>query len=386
MRSRGRRLAAILAVAGALSPAFSAEAQGPPGSATLIGGVEGRSFRFAPPFTVRRIAQTAIPVGLVAVVGRYTFDVGSYWAATAISHRNGAYRRVTGFTDTQARVARTFGRDVAVASVLVNLPTGIDRMAPADFDVLGAVSSPFLAFPVNAYANGGSVTVALAAALPAGAWNFGAAASVRASRTFTPVVDPTAGPLNYRAGVEGRLRLGVDRLVGSSRVAVGLTVSGFGDDAYAGLGVARGAYRPGVRWIAEGTVTVPAGAGLMTGTVWGYRRAAGDTAGVPLDNRETLSGVTVTGGWPVSPRVSFEPGVEARFSGVEGGRGLVAGGGVGARLRLGRGISAWAGVRYDTGYLDLRSLNDGGQVVTNRTDLQSWSGSAFLRLTRQALR
>jgi hypothetical protein len=374
----GRRLAATLLCAG-LVPA-SADGQSPLRTTALIGGFESRTYQFAAPLPVRRITQSALPIGAVATIGRFSLDIGTYWAATALTRDGGGYRRVTGFTDTQARVAWTIGRERAVASIVANLPTGLDRMDPADFDVLGTVSSPFLGFPVNAYANGGSLTAALAAAVSVAGWNVGLAGSVRASRTFTPVVDPDAGPLNYRAGVEGRLRLGVDRLAGQSRVALGLTFSGFGDDVYAGLGVSRAAYQPGLRWIAEALATTPFGNGTLTTTLWGYQRSAGDTSGVSLENQENMAGLSLTGAWPVMPRVSLEPGLEVRYSGLEGGRGLLAGGGAGLRARLSSRLSAWSGFRHDRGYLDAKSVGPGGQIEVNRTSLTTWYVSVFVRV------
>lgn len=359
--------------------ASTAEGQSFSRSAAVIGGLESRSYRFAAPLPVRRITQVAIPVGAVASFGRVSVDLGTYWAATSLTRQDRSFRRVTGFTDTQARVAWRFGRDLGVASVVLNLPTGLDRMSPADFDVLGTVSSPFLGFPVNAYANGGSVTAALATAVPVGAWSLGAAGSLRANRTFTPVVDPVAGPLNYRAGVEGRLRLGADRLLGQSRIALAVTVSGFGDDIYAGLGVTRGAYQPGLRWIMEALLAAPVGTGTATATLWGYQRNSGDTAGVALENEENLVGLTASAGWPVARGLTVEPGVEVRYSGRRGGKGLLGGGGVGIRGQLSARISAWSGVRYDGGYLDAQSLDEGGQPEVNRTSLHSWYLSVFVR-------
>jgi len=363
--------------AGLIAPPLAAQSFSRGGAA--FGGFEARQYRFAAPLPVLRITQSAIPFGARVSYDRLTLDVGTYWAATALSRRDGAYRRVTGLTDTQVRAAWVFGRDVVVATLVLNLPTGLDRMAPADFDVLGAVSSAFLAFPVNAYANGASLTAAVAGVLPVEGWNLGLAGSIRGNRTFTPVVDPVAGPLNYRPGVEGRIRVGADRLVGQARLAVGVTASSFGDDTYAGLGTARGAYQPGTRWIGEAVAAGPAAGGTLSGTLWGYRRLAGDTAGVSLENAESLSGVTVSGAWPVAPSLDLEPGVEFRYSGVEGGRGLLVAGGLGARTRLRRGLTAWGGLRYDRGYLDAQSLDGAGQVIVNRTAFTAWSFSVLVR-------
>ena len=109
-------------------PALRAEAQLTPRSAAVIGGIESRSYQFAAPLPIRRITQVAIPVGAVATFGRLSLDLGTYWAATSLTRQDNRFRRVTGFTDTQARVAWTFGRDLGVASLVLNLPTGLAPM------------------------------------------------------------------------------------------------------------------------------------------------------------------------------------------------------------------------------------------------------------------
>lgn len=344
-----------------------------------FGGVELREYRFDKTFSVRSIRQVAVPVGATASLGRLSTDIGWYWAATTLTQPDGGYRRVTGPTDTQIRAAYAIGRDAAVASVVLNLPTGRDRMSPADFDVLGTASSSFLAFPVNAYANGGSLTAALAGVSQAGAWNLGAAGSIRATRTFAPVVDPVAGPLNYRPGVEGRIRLGADRLVGASRIAAALTLSGFRDDAYAGLGTVRGSYQPGRRWIGEVAVTGPVLGGMATGSIWGYHRSAGDTAGVSIQNAERLAGISMIGSWVVSPMVDLEPTLEVRHADLQAGDGLLAGAGLGIRARVARRSSLMGAMRWERGFLDIQTVDEGGGVSVLRTGVTSWHLSVFVR-------
>lgn len=380
MSQTGRRSALILLLLGAAT-ACSLSAQTFGRRPVSLGGLEFREYRFAEPFAVRSLRQVAVPVGAAASRGRFTADIGGYWAATTLTNGEGGFRRVTGLTDTQVRAAYTLGRDVAVASVVVNLPTGRDRMAPADFDVLGTVSSSFLAFPVNAYANGGSVTAALATVVQAGDWNLGLAGSLRGNQTFTPIVDPVAGPLNYRAGIEGRLRAGADRLLGPSRLSLGLTLSGFRDDTYSGLGTIRGAYQPGQRWIGEATLTGPALGGLLSANLWGYRRAAGDTAGVSLENREILGGVALAGSWVLGPSIDLEPALEMRFTELQTGTGLLAGGGAGVRARLSRRASLVASTRFEGGYLDLQVADDDGGTRLQRTGVQGFSFTVFVRLS-----
>lgn len=347
--------------------------------AVAFGQVELQEYRFATPFPVRSIRQIAIPIGAAASRGRLSADLGGYWAATTLTRPDGGFRRVTGLTDTQLRVAYVFGRDAVVASLVANLPTGRERMTLADFDVLGTVSSSFLLFPVNAYANGGSLTAALAGVLQAGAWNLGLAGSLRGNRTFTPVMDSIAGPLKYRAGVEGRVRFGADRLIGPSRFTAGLTLSGFRDDLYAGLGATRGSYQPGRRWIGELGLTGPLFGGIASVNAWGYRRSAGDTAGVPIENAERLVGANLMGSWVLSPAVDLEPALAFRYAGLEAGTGLLVGGGLGVRARLTRRASLTGSAGLGRGHLDLQTTDEEGGSVVNRTGLTSLSVSVFLR-------
>lgn len=377
----GRRPATLLLLLPCLlAPPGSAQSLGRP--PLVFGGMEFREYRFAEAVTVASIRQLAVPLGAAASRGRLSADIGAYWASTTLTRPDGRFRRVTGLTDTQVRLGLVLGRDAGVASLVVNLPTGRDRMNPVDFDVLGTVSSSFLAYPVNAYANGASVTAALAGVLPAGGWNLGLAGSVRANHSFTPVVDPVAGPLTYRAGLEGRLRAGVDRLVGPSRLSAALTLSGFRDDSYSGFGGVRGSYQPGRRWIGEVTLTAPWLGGLTTASLWGYQRSAGDTAGVSVENAERMVGAIVAGSWVISPTMDLEPVAEIRRADLEAGSGFLAGGGLGIRSRLARSVSVTGQARVEMGFLDLQTPGEGGGVGVERTRLTSYTLSVFLRWSR----
>src|SRR5688500_19344908 len=97
---------------------------------------------------LRRLRQTVAPVGAVIPAGRFTFDIGSSWASTRMDRLDGTSHSVDAFTDTQVRGAVVLGRDVAVATVLVNLLIGLDRASSNEYTVIGSISPNLLFFPL----------------------------------------------------------------------------------------------------------------------------------------------------------------------------------------------------------------------------------------------
>ena len=343
------------------------------GDAEAIGGAELRTVRFDGLPLLKRLRQVVAPVGLVIPAGRFTVDVGTAWVSTRMDRHDGTHHIVDAFTDTQVRGAYVFGRDAVVATVMVNLPTGLDHATPKDFTVIGAVSPGLLGFPVASYASGFSVTSGLAGAVQTGNWSLGLAGSVRMSREFTPYAD-LAGPITYKPGMEGRIRAGADGLIGSSRLSLGLTFSTFGDDQFGQDGALRGAYRPGSRWVAEASLVAPVGASTLTIAGWSFRRSAGDTTGASARNKENLGGGEVALSVPVTSWLDLEPQLVGRISFPDQGRAFLGGGGTGFRIRLSDAVMVTPSFRYDIG-----SIDDGAD---QEVDLRGWYLSVFLRLSR----
>ena len=364
--SRFRRLVLVLALASVAArpaPAQLREGQ-------LFIGAESRSLRFDGLPVLRRLRQAVVPVGAVVPAGRFTFDIGSSWASTRMDRLDGTSHSVDAFTDTQVRGAVIIGRDVAVATVLVNLPTGLDRASPKDYTVIGAISPGLLGFPVASYASGFSVTSGLAAAVQTGNWSMGLAASLRLGSEFTPYADAD-GPITYKPGVEGRMRAGLDGVIGQSRLSAGVTYSTFGDDHFGQSGALRGEYRPGPRWVAEGALLAPIGASTLELLAWHFRRSAGDSTGSSARNRENLTGAEALLSIPLAPWIALEPTVVGRLSNPQAGSASLWGGGAGARLQLGRSVSFSPTLRFDSGEI----VDPAG----NQVDLSGWHLSAFIR-------
>ncbi len=359
-----------MALAGGLALPGAVRAQAPVRSSAVVAGAEFRRFKIGDDSTGATVRQSVVPFGAVATLGRFVVDIGGGYASSTLSLGPRGERTLSGLTDTQVRGSLTLGRDLAVVTVMLNLPTGLDRLTLADFPVLGAISSSFLALPVNAYGSGFSATSGLALALPAGAWNVGLAGSVRVSSRYTPFDDPT-GVLSYRPGVEGRIRVGVDRSIGRSRIEGGFTYSTFGTDQYSSGTAAEGLYQPGPRWIGEASVTAPVGRrALLTLSGWHFQRSQGDTVGVVVANAEKLTAGDAILRIDQGPRVSVQLGLGARWTSQGPATGWMGGGEVGLGLELGGGLTLSPAARIDTGRLEVSGV---GQSI------KGIGGSVFLR-------
>ena len=346
---------ALLAAALTGAVAASAAAQRLDDRGSVVGGAEFRSLSFGSGLGAKKVRQLAAPFGLVIPAGRFSLDVGSGYARTTLERSDGTERTIDGLTDTQVRATYTFGQDFVVATAVVNLPTGTSKAPVQDFSVLGAVSSPFYGFPVNSYANGLSVTTGLAVAVPAGEWNIGIAGSVRSTKSFTPYVEAGV-PFSYDPGLEGRVRVGADRVVGASRFTVGLTYSTLGTDQFGPTGQATTLYRPGKRWIGEVSLVAPLGAGSATFYGWHYQRTSGDSVGTSIGNRERLTSGGVLGRWPVSSGVTMSLGIVGQLSSQDAGTGRMVGASGGLEIGLGSRLVFEPTVRYDVGSIGLKSL------------------------------
>ena len=343
---------------------------------SLVGGAEYRSYSFGDNFTADRISQFAVPVGFIMPIGdRFSFDLGTAYASTRVDF-SGTHESFQHFTDTQLRASYMFGTDAVVASVMVNLPTGAETISAREFSVTSSVSSNFLLFPVNSYGSGFSVTPGLATAFTTGGWNLGLAGSVRWNGEYQPFSDSASKSLNYQPGMEGRLRLGADRLIGSSRLTLGATFSTFGTDEASGGGLSStGRYSPGNRFLVDVNLLAPVGGGTMSFYIWNFYRASGeakDTLSASSNNNENILTGGASGAFRLGPKLVLEPLAEARFWSPEVGGGFLAGGGANLRIGLSDRMAFVPGARFDAGTIEDPTGKD--HSVTG------WSAVGLLRV------
>lgn len=319
--------------------------------ATLTSGAQFKSYSFGSGATFEKVSQFAVPLGAVIPVSeRLSVDVGTFYAVTSTTTASTGEQSVSGLSDLQVRGSFTMGRDAAVLSLLVNLPTGA-KFDIADAATAGAAASNFLLFPVNSYSNGLSVTTGLGVAKRVGEWGIGVAGSFRWSAQYAPF---STDSVRYEPGMEGRVRIGADRTMGQGRIRFGLTYSTFGDDVFGAGSGADTKYSPGGRFVAEGSYSWPGLGGTMSAYVWDYHRSSGaDTA--DANNGENILTVGVMARRPLGSMTTLEPALEGRFwsynAGVGGGKVVALA--VGLRHRFNERVSLVPTARVELGSLDL---------------------------------
>lgn len=322
---------------------------------------------------VTAASQWSIPLVVVAPIGRrMSLDVTTHLAHNSVS--GDSTRTFTGLTDTQLRLLYTLGRDRAVASLSLNLPTGKRSFSTSEFTVSSSMSSPFLSFPVSSLGTGFGVTGGLAYTVPTGGWNFGFAGAVRYASSYRPFSDQ---PLTFNPGLEGRLRIGADRIIGQrSRLLVGATYSTFSTDQFSGSGIVNGWFNPGPRFIVDAGYAYSAGRTTFGFAAWNYYRAAGsDGAGPSTDAKENVFNVELRVGQQLSPRLVLEPLLGFRQwnpDAVRGGRLYTFG--LNARVGISDRVSGQAMARLAPGW-----VYDPGN---GHIDLTATGISVFLRYQR----
>lgn len=341
--------------------------------ASFMGGVEAKQYSFGDEASTDHIRQVAFPIAVGVPIGkRASIDIGTYYASTSVKAGDND-ESISGFTDTQLKLSYVFGNDAVVASVAVNLPTGQEKTDQTEFFTGASVSSAFLLFPVNSYGTGTSVTPGLAAATTMGAWNVGLAASVRWSAEYQPFEGDSISDARYQPGLETRIRLGADRLMGRSRFQIGGTFSTFATDELRGGGFGNGEYKPGSRFLADIGFLTPLSNGSLNLYAWNYHRVSsddGDETGA--GGKENIFALGASGSFPLGQTTRLEPMADTRFWSPEDGSGTLFGIGTGVRFQLSDAITFLPAARAEFG--SLKATDDGESA-----SIKGWSLSALFR-------
>jgi len=327
-----------------------------------LGGFEYQRYGFDKGYSVQSGSQWSIPLVLVAPLGRHaSVDLTTRVAHTEVT--DSASLVHSGFTDTQLRLLYTIGAQRAIASVSVNLPTGQHSFPSDTFRVASSVSSPYLTFPANNLGSGFGVTTGLAYATPAGSWNLGLAGSLRIQASYRPFTDEN---MEYKPGLEGRLRVGADRLISErGRLVLGLTFSTFSTDEFSGTN-AQGPFNPGSRFIGEAGYAYGWGRTTLTVGAWDYYRLAGSSDTITLnDTKENVFNAEIRLAHQLSPRFAIEPVAGLRqWSPADYRGGRLYSFGANARFGL---SDRWSGVvsgRFGTGWIYTVATGHSGVTAT----------------------
>jgi hypothetical protein len=302
-----RRILPAFAVA-ALVPAFALAQSVPVGSTTGYGGVEVRGLSFQSGLGIKSVTEFVVPIAAVWQAGpRLAFDFGGRYAMVSRKDEAGGSASISGLTDMQARGVYQLVPDLAVFTLAVNLPTGTAKLTPAQIPVANVIASDMIPFSVANFASGFNVTTGLALAVPVSGWALGLAGSYRANGSFTPIADTGAAGASYKAGGEFRLRLGADRLVGQSRISLGLTYSSFGEDEFGSSPL----FQSGNRLITQASWSFPIGNLGFAVYLWDMYRGAGSVIvnGTSTEKRNVLTlgvvGSVQMGRSVLRPQVEF---------------------------------------------------------------------------------
>jgi hypothetical protein len=338
-----------------------------------LSGWEVRGFTFDPGIGTKSVSQWNVPFVVVAPLGRkMSVDLTTYYVSGTFETYDGTTQALSGMTDTQLRLLYTLSRDRLVGSVSFNLPTGERAASTGQFQVAGAVGSSYLPFPVSNSGTAFGVTGGMAYAQDAGSWNVGLSGSVRYLGSYTPFSDEA---LSYRPGVEGRVRVGAERVLGErSRLLLGATVSTFSTDVYTGsTALVSGSYSPGTRFIGELAFVRVVGRTTLTLAAWDFYRLAGDTSGVSNpDTRENVLNGELRLTYPIVPKIRLEPMIGFRQwnpANYLGGR--LGSGGMRLQAGLADRWSASVAGRYDSGWIFDRT--------SGRASLQGYDVSLTVR-------
>ena len=257
-----------------------------------------------------RISEFSVPLFvLVPVSPTLSFDVGTSYARADVRQTAAGKittSSVTGLTDTQIRGNYTIGNDFVVLTAGVNLPTGKSMVTQQQRLAAGLIGSDFLSFPISNMGTGLGGTAGAAIARPLGDWNFGFGASMRRAASYDPFDAAGAAALHYQPGNEYRVRGGLDRAVGTGRLALGLTYSTFGNDNLAGS-----IYNTGNRWLTQFGYDNTIGIGQLTLGGWNLFRTAGTLADSSYLPHEDIGNMALAYGIPLGAMI-LEPNVEGR--------------------------------------------------------------------------
>jgi hypothetical protein len=358
----------------AAPPVLAAQGQGLYTSFGGLSGWETQVYNFDPGIGTKSVSQWLVPiVAVVPISGPLSLDLTTNYASERLETYAGDVETLSGFTDTELRLLYSLTPGRLVGSVSFNLPTGEGSIPTSQFGVAGAIGSNFLSFPVPNPGTSFGVTTGLAYAQHAGAWNVGLSGSVRYLTKYSPFSDDT---LSYTPGIEGRVRAGLDRLLGEhARVLLGFTVSTFSTDNYSGTNaLVTGSYAPGTRFISDATFLRVIGRCTLTAVAWDLYRLVGSGPSGPIpETKENVLDGELHFTVPTSPRFQVEPMVGYRqWNPADYLGGRTESGGLTLRAGLADRLALTAVGRYDTGWIF--------DTATGRANLTGYEVSLFLRV------
>ena len=335
---------------------------------TVILGPQFVSYKFGSGASARTVTELAIPFAVIIPFGeRFTIDISSAFANAQVKAAGATTSKISGLTDTQVRGNLTFGDNLAVFTLGVNLPTGRYTVPQAEQEAAGQIGSNFLVYPVPSMGNGLAATGGIAIARPIGSWNLGVGGSFRHSTAFDAYQLAAANKLRFQPGDEVRVRLGLDRPVGDGQFALGVTYSKFGNNA-----ANDATFGTGDRALAQASLVRPLGSGDLQLTAWDLYRAKGKLTSGDVSPWENVANVNLAIGFNAGG-LYLQPSAEERVWQRDGNKaGLLTN--VAVRFRFNAGVFS---VNPTVGYSIGKLYAEGGGPTT---DITGFKGTLLIRV------
>jgi len=316
-------------------------------------GVVWQSFSFGDGAAVGvgDVTLLTIPVAFAARFGGATaLDVRGAWASGRLTAPGGVESTISGPTDLEVTLSRTFGLDAVVASLVAVLPTGSSTQSLEESAVAGAVAGDLLPFRISNWGTGGGVGGSLAVARRVNGFGVGGSVGYILAREYEPVAGDASV---FQPGDFFRVNAVVDRTVGGrAKLALRLGFQRFGDDGLDGVDL----FRSGDRYDATLSYAFPSGGGSSAIVYGGFLQR--EEGRYLTDPREAASqGLLLAGGALRAPLAGgvLTPSVDLRLlrrsDGV--GQGYLGGIGAGFEVPL-QGATAIPSLRLRRGTVEAR--------------------------------
>ena len=210
-----------------------------------------QNYFFAEQMDVESARLLIVPVAFdLAVNPRLSFDVYSAFARGDVDIGNETHT-LQGIVDT--RVRATFAATPwAVVTLGLNVPTGKASHDASEAIVASALSTELLGFREALWGTGLGITTGIATASRIGETGIGFGASYRVASEFEPIADSS---FTYTPGNETRIRLALDRNIGTSKLTFGVTFQNYTADEAQN----RQLFAPGNRFRVDGTYSFRTG-------------------------------------------------------------------------------------------------------------------------------
>lgn len=215
---------------------------------------QGYSYGDAAAVGAEDITLLTIPLAFAARFGSATaLDVRGAWASGSVTLLDGSESSISGPTDLEVTLSRTFGQDLVVASLVGVVPTGSSTQSLEESVVAGAVAADLLPFRITNWGTGGGMGGSLAVARNVNGIGLGASVGYIVAREYEPLADQATV---FQPGDFLRVNAVLDRSFGGrSKLALRVGFQRFGDDGLDGVNL----FRSGNRYEATASYAFPSG-------------------------------------------------------------------------------------------------------------------------------